>query len=690
MSTNMDFIKSLFKRNSSKDEVYAGFFLKENEGSIIFIHVSGESHKILAEKKFIYSNGWENITEDTDQVIYTLETETKQSPSKAIFFIYSHLVDKKTREIRHPYLERIKSLVKNLDFTPLGYIEYHEAVVESLEKKEGSPITAVLVEFDKSTLDIFVYRAGKVIFEENISRTDNLIKDLIPTFEKVRAQAVIPSRIILYDSADLDHEASRITTHSWKEDLFVQTPKVQVLSEHELSSALIKIFLSQIIFEKGTKADIKHHESESHSEKKEVMGFVVGGDIEGERKTQTEVKAQSATRNTQFTSVPSSIQKNFMSLKNKIKLPKMFSNKLTLPLIGLLLIFSSLFLIELFFHKAEVTIYLPSKSVSKKIEVSNLAIFIATDSASFEAEKSTTGKKSIGDKAKGTVTIYNSSLSEKKQFAKGTVLSGPNSLKFTLDSDIEVASASGDASSVTSSTTKGSVTAADIGTESNLSSGTKFTIGGESNSVVIAKNDSAFSGGSKKDIQTVSKKDMDDLSKVITNKASDYTAKQIEPHFEKGTKLLTQLTEYALEKPEFSHELGEEASALTLKSKVAITHYDYKETDLSKTIDQSFEKEKGNELTLKEENIHYKVTKLKKNRNGYDLSIEASVKLTKDANEKELKKSLIGKSTVAATESVKDTFKASGMDFNISDPLPFLKSFMPFFGSNITLKIAYL
>jgi len=687
---NMDFLKMFSRQKTPREEIIAGLFLKESEGSIIFIQVLGGKFKVIAEKKFVYSNGWENIIEDTDQVIYTLETQTKQSPNKAIFFIYSHLVDKKTKEIRHPYIEKVKSLVKNLDFTPLGYIEYHEAVVESIEKKENVPLTAVLIEFDKSSLDIFVYRAGKLVFQEGISRTENLIEDLLPVFEKVRTQIVIPSRIILYDSADIDTEASRLLTHSWKQDFFVQTPKVHVMHEQELTEALLKIFLSQIMSpDQGAEERNPEEKKEMEDNKKEVMGFMVGGDVPQKETNEHPPRSSKKIANPSLSLFTQGVLSRFASFKKGLKLPSSLKNNYLLPLIGLALIIGALFLSEAFFHKAEVIVYLPSKKVDKKIVIPNLNIVTATDSAKFEDEKKTSGKKSIGDKAKGTVTIYNSSLTEGKTFAKGEILTGPNNLKFVLDADVKIASASGDASSVISSTSKGAVTASDIGTESNLSSGTKFTVSGESTSIVIAKNDSAFSGGSRKDVQTVSKQDMEDLKKSIIDKAKDYAKKQIEPKLPKGTHMISQLTLFDVENPDFSHELGEEASEVSIKSQVTITHFDYKDEELSRLISNSFNEEKKAGFKLKQENIHYTIKKIDKKQEGYSLQIEASAKLTQDVDEAALKNSIAGKSTKDLSDVVKKEYKATGIEFTIHDPLPILNGFIPIITKNITLKIEY-
>lgn len=681
----MNFLKIFSKKNKESDEVYAGLFLKESEGAVHFIHVNEGGYHILAKKKFAYSNGWDNIVEDIDQAMYSLETHTKHAPQKAIFFIYSHLIDQKIKEIKSPFREKIKLLVKNLDFSPLGYIEYHEAIVEALMKKEAMPLTATLIEFDKTNLDIIIYKAGKLVYEETVQRTENLIEDLIPVFEKARIQVVIPSRIILYDSSDLDIEAGRITTYSWKENLFVQLPKVQVMNDVELTDALIKIFLSQISPQGEA---LQEHEIFSEKEvqsKKEVMGFVIGGDIIPQE-TPKEVKNSSSKKQT----LPFVWLAKLNIIKNNIRIPMLFkkSNNIWYGVIFVIIVV--LFVFEYFFHTAQIIAYFPSEMIRKKIIIDDFDLKIATQTATFEDQKETTGKKEIGEYAKGTVTIYNSSLSESKNFAKGTILTGPNNLKFNLDGDVKVASASGDASSVTSSTAKVQITAKEIGSESNLSSGSKLTVSDQSASVVIAKNDSALTGGSKRQVKTASKKDREDLISSVISKAKTYLTKEITPKLNKDTSLIFELTQYNPTNSDYSHELGEETDTISLKSPVEITYYAYKKNDLKNQIKEIIEKNKKNDFEVKSDNVTYKIDKAEKKANGYTITINSTVKLTQDVSEEKIKKQLSGKLANSLEKTLVNDYKAKKVEIDIHTFIPLLTNITPFFRKNISFKISYL
>ncbi len=226
-------------------------------------------------------------------------------------------------------------------------------------------------------------------------------------------------------------------------------------------------------------------------------------------------------------------------LANAPKLPGIGSgNKLLLIPPVLLLIVVILIVLYIFQTKATVTLNLEPKMVDETEAVT----FAPDGSNNFEdkvikAENVTTtlsgsttgevtGKKEVGEKAKGAVTIFNSDDS-KKTLPEGTIIKSSNDLEFTLDKEVVVASASGDIfSGIKSGTTKADVTASKIGTESNLPSNTKFTFTG--NSSLAAKNESAFAGGTKKNVTVVSKKDLENLASELPSSLKDKAKEDLE------------------------------------------------------------------------------------------------------------------------------------------------------------------
>ncbi|MDO8302243.1 MAG: hypothetical protein Q7T18_03285, partial [Sedimentisphaerales bacterium] len=133
----------------------------------------------------------------------------------------------------------------------------------------------------------------------------------------------------------------------------------------------------------------------------------------------------------------------------------------------------------------------------------------------------TTGVKLVGDRAKGTVTIFNKTTSV-KNFAAGTKLAA-GALAFTLDSDASVSAASVQENSPGSSTTNFGqadikVTASAIGADSNLGKDTKLTIASFDSNTYSATAKESFSGGSSREVRVISAEDKAGVLKAVRDK----------------------------------------------------------------------------------------------------------------------------------------------------------------------------
>ncbi len=696
---NFKFPLDIFQAAKQQDDIYLGLFLKEKDGVILFIQNKGNKLEILAKEAFSYTNSWDNIVEDVDDALYKLETHTKKSPEKTIYFIYSHLIDDSTREIQRSILHKIKELSKNLELKPLGYIECHEGISSYLEKKDGVPTTSTLIELDSTTLSVFVYKGGKVIFKETAKRGQEIVDDLIPIFEKVKHIAMIPSRIVLYDSKKVGIEAEKILSYRWNSELFMQLPKVEVVTEQELLESLISVFSAQVLL------PVERQKIPSE-EKEDTFGFVIGGDVPAkdvreEQESHEQVVTQPLVEKTNPLSNAVSAVKAFISTLG-VRL-KSYSLKMkgvpipVLALVGAGLIVLAVFLIEFYFHKAELTVFFPGKAVDKsltinastKADTSALKLAEATTNTELNNSKSTTGKKEIGEKAKGSVTVYNSSLTEGKSFSKGTTITAPNSTAFLLNSDVKVASASGDATAITPSTAKVDVAAVEIGQEGNVASGTKFSIEGES-AVVIAKNDSAFTGGVKRTVQTVAKQDIDTLRAQALKKAQEYSDKEVQKSLKGGVKVLSNLSDVNLQDPQFSHDAGEEAGQVSIKSKADITYYTYKDDDLLKMMQSRLKGDVEKGYDLPKNTIKYSVGKISSKSGEFQIAFDVKAKQVKSLKEEDVEKVLAGKSEDDLEKILKEKFGASGLEFRIHSPVLLLHNRLPFFRNNINFKVSYL
>lgn len=647
-------MKIPFFSKKEQKEFYLGIFLKEDQGVIMtFLKESGKL-ELVDREKFTYTNGWENLTDDVDEALYRLEKNLDIEIKKTIFFVYSHLVDEKIGDIKPVYLQKVKQLVKALELQAMGYVECFEAISFYLEKNEQISLTTILVEIDKTQLGIFVYKGGKIDSKKILSRTDDIIADLSEGLEEIKKKTILPARIILYDSGNLDDTATKILSHRWSSDFFVQIPKVDILSEDEVINGLMGIFGEQL--------------KNQTPVKKEVFGFLLNTDV-GEKPV-VEEKKENKFKGAWDRLIA------FLPKKNPIN----FSGKI-FPIIGVLIIIVSFFINEYFFHLAQLTVYLPTQVLEKttKIEINYR---LASASADFSETINTSGKQEVGDKARGQVTIYNSNLSSTETLAKETLIVSPNNLKFVLESEVKVASATGDASSPQPATAKVSVVAEGIGEEYNLAVNTKFTIEGKSKNL-LAKNDSAFTGGSKKQIQTVAKKDQEDLKETILNKAKkEIPSIKVSP----GEIAASSLSRVDFGKMDFSKEIGEESSKLSLKATVKATHFLY---DKNSFIDKALvllKPEVKKQYQLEKQNISYTINKIEKKDKYLIVDAKIKAKAVIKVSLDEIKKTVLGKNQSKLKEILKSQYKIDGYDLTIKEPLPLLKNYLPFFLKNIILK----
>lgn len=672
-----------FSKSSDEGKIFFGLFLKEKGGIGLVLKSEDVKIVLLDQEKFNYTDGWEHLAEDIDNLIVKLEQRTKVKLLDTIFFVYSHFIDEKTKEIKKPYLQKIKDLVKSLNLKALGYIECYEAIIHYLGKREELPLTAVILELDKSELSVFVYKRGKLVYTKTLAHTDNLVDDLLSCFTEIKGKFLLPSRIILYNSKDLDNESTAIVTYRWSEEFFVQLPRVEIVKEHELIQGLLDVFAEQFQH-KAKQAEFTDRQSPS-----EIMGFVIGGDVAVTKKDVPSKSAPSSFPQVSIVPLLTNIKLIFYKIKAFI-----FSlgKKWTISL-GIILIVSSLFLNEYFLHKADLTVFLPAIKMQKDVLLNSdeLSIQSVSNLVELKDSKNTTGKKDIGEAAKGTVTLHNFDDKE-KTFSKGSVLDTAG-IKFNLDSEIKVASAS----VVTINgglvkqpgKAKVTVIAQAIGPQGNLSANKQFKIDDFSSVLYFAVNESQFSGGTKREIKTTSKKDQEDLEKSILEAAKKQKPETVKKE-DTDKKFLNPLTETSVVEAKFDKEIGEESDKLNIQAKVNTTKYFYSEKALIDYLVKLLKNdlEKGYNLENKQISYTLKNTVKKNDKITLDLSIKA--KALKEISKQEILKQIKGKSTESVNAILKEKFKVEGSKQDIEPDIPLLEGFFPLFDKNISIVFSSL
>jgi hypothetical protein len=398
---------------------------------------------------------------------------------------------------------------------------------------------------------------------------------------------------------------------------------------------------------------------------------------------------------------PFPVNIGLMTDKIKVALPKIFGfirkikvnlgifsflktkNKLVLiiPVILLLLILWVLYL-YLFKTTVQINVFVNPRSEQKQEPVTfSSTTDIASKTLSFETvtisetgstTTNATGKKYIGEKSKGTVTIFNNSSSTVSFSASDTIISS-NSLKYSLDKDVSVASASGDVfSGTTPGTANVTVTASDIGQDYNLPSGTKFSVG--SSSDTAAKNDNAFSGGTKKSITVVSN---DDLNKLLSNLPKNLEQKAKDDLKTKQTSDKTIISPFISEdvtNKSFNKKENEESSSVTLNGTVefnAISYLNKDMEDFANSLFTSDEKIMSDNLTITAKNI-----KPQKNDTIIaDLTVNA--KLMPKVNLDDLRKQIAGFSVTKANNTLSNLPQVTDVNIIFNPNIPLLPKNLP-------------
>ncbi|MCS7092912.1 MAG: hypothetical protein NZL96_00540 [Patescibacteria group bacterium] len=670
----------IVKEGGQKREIFLGILLRETSGSLILIEREDQVFIAKDRTDFSYQNGWENLFQDIDENLYLLEERNKITLTKVIFFAYSFLIDEKRNTIREPYLNKIKTIVKEFKFTVLGYVECSEALALSIEKKDNLPFTGILLEIDKTQLGVFAFQGGKVLEKRRVSRTENLVEDFILATEAIREKKLLlPSRILIYNSDHLDKESEKILNYHWPDGYFVDLPQIVLVNQEELINNLVDAFSEEMMTqEKGKKEEAKN------SKKNERFGFVVEPGLDSDLKEDTALVKVPFLLAKKFLSPPS-FDFQWLVDRNWSRF-FVFRKKILIVIFLLSFLSSFVFANEYFLRSSTLTLYLPSRSIQKTLE-DKLPYQVLTASAEFSETLSTTGKKEIGEKARGTIKIHNFDDRE-ITLGKGTTVEAKG-IKFLTEDDIKVASATlvPDGSAKLPGKKEVSLIALQIGEEGNLPRGTRFKISGIPETICFGVNERDLSGGLKKQLRIVSPTDLRKAEERILKKAKDH---QFSLNLKKTEKLINDLSEYQITKKNSSKEVGEEAESLTLTATVTVNFYSFDGENLREVLKEKISREVDKNFIIPKETIEIKVNNPKKIDSQIQASIAVNARAIPNLDQRQIVRSLRGKNLKKADLILKEEFKVGNYHLDQKNALPIVGNYLPFFEKNLKIEIKYL
>lgn len=746
-------MKLPFLNNKPKVEYFLSLVLRDDRINAFIFEQKENVMKVVNSQEESFSDSldktsFEDLLDGADKVISQAEDELDlpHEVQKTIFGLKENWI--KDAKIKPEYLAILKKLSDSLGLTPVGFLTINEAVVSLLQKEEGAPPSAILIDVGKNNVTVATVRAGKVvevktteIHQSPVFTVDTLLKH----FETVE---ILPAKVILLNE---DEElVQEFISHQWSKSLpFLHLPQIVSLQ----SDSIAKAFVIGLANQTGARVQTEFESEpveQTAEPKEEAQPQVLQEPIAGE-KTEIEPKPEPesniqfidtpdffgftnkdvakaeppkpevapsaevfeeipedvALNETKKQLVPAALLVMWPGIKNF--LVQLLTKAKTLNFRGLkvpnlpfgrgpilfalvpLAFFLLLLIYYLFFLKGTVVLSVNPKIVEKTQDIT------FSDSSNFEENTikgefvaqgeegtisiATTGKKETGDKAKGTVTIFNSSKTT-ITFPVQTTITSSNGLDFLTLDKITVASESADVPPVAGKVNV-NVEAKKFGTEYNFPSGTKFlNVGG--NSDVSAKNDNPFSGGTKKEIQVVSKEDVAKLEENLIKSLEEKAKEDVSAKLSDSKDLLPEFIDETLEKKTLDKDVDEEAKTVKLTGTVAFEFLTYEKDEFINYLKTIF----PSDQFFDENNLEIKFEDINKNKNEVATKANVKVKIVPKIDRESLLRKISGKSFEKAREEILKISQVEDAEIRFSPNLGFLPNFLPRNSKNININIS--
>lgn len=707
----------------NKDIIQAAVFTLENSK----VNILGTA----SEK---YSGNFDQLVEIADSAISQAAVKIDLQLVKKIIFGFppSFLDGDKISAKILPYLKKITS---ELELVPSGFVAIPEALNFYLEEKEGGPQTSILIGVTKEDLTISHFRGGRLSEQTTVIRSEYITRDIEKALNEFSEVEIFPSKILLYDGGDLETVKDELLKYPWQQNnKFLHFPKINSLSPEICMLSVIKAAASEMmknlpdmVYEEPSKTIIKpeskQSEITSHKVSPERLGFTREEndlfinkeaqikELFGEKKN-SGFNLFSKLKLPWFKQKPEEdLDLNEEKYNEDKENPLQGRNFLNLNLKGKAkYLIIAVFLVGFIFAGYTFASYTLPKAtllliVDPKVFDQQKEVIINPDTSTvdevkneipgkiLEAEVTGTktigasGKKIIGDQAKGTVTLYNKTTST-RTFDKGTKLTAKN-LTFTLNDKIEVSGATESADGLSYGKANMTVSADKIGADGNLPTQTEFSVTDFSTSSYSARNSQAFSGGTSREVTAVSSKDQDTLLADLSKELKDQALKDLTGKLVNGEKLLDESISPEIQSRKFSHEPGQETKDIVLDLTVKYKVLVYKTSDLDQLIEKIVQTNIPDGYEYKPEQTTYEISQTvidQENRTAHFIA-DFKVKLFPKINTEKIKNEVLGLVQEKLDNYIKTVSYVVGYEIKYQTPFSLFQDTLPKSAKNITIEI---
>lgn len=709
------------KKEEEKEYFFALNIGRQNLEAALWV-LAGKDLQVLQNATSKFSSLSE-ITRITDKLLDNVLGTLNCEPQKILFGVPDLWLTED--DLKEEYLRLLRSLVKDLELSPMAYVATSHAIIHFLETKEGIPPTTILVGFEEDDSVITVSRAGKLDGSKVIKRSDNLGLDIEKALLTFTSVETLPSKILIYgkERQKLEKIKGELLSFAWMSKLsFLHFPKIDILDEDlEIKSVCLAgakeinpdaSFVSYHSIPQSASKQVAETFEDEKPKEEEDLGFVVGDVSKRQRKFE-EIAAEQE-REIEESLVKEALEaEDFEEIQGKReKFTALFKKALSylmhfrprfsfrnMPLWVGLAVLIALSASYLVFPKAYVKIFVEPQVLEKDAEViadpkareidEQARVIpgqIVETEISGSGKGDATGKKEIGDLSKGTVILFNKTY-ESKTLSKGTVLISSDGLKFTLDLSVSIASQSATDTGVTFGKANAQVSAQAVGADGNLPSGTSFTIASVSSAQVSAKAEGNFSGGTSKQAKVVSEADQNRLLAQVALDLRRQAQQKLQETL-KDKKVLEEALDEEIVKKSFSKNINDQTDNFSLNLMVRYKGTAFDDKDLKLIVSKLVTTEipEGFELNFEETETQADVSKLEKDGKLVFLA-RFRAKLIPKLDLEKFKKEIKGRTPSNVAQILKGKDHILGSDIIITPKLPSFLQLVPFLEKNIKVEV---
>lgn len=658
----------------------------------------------------------------------------EQEPSNSAFVVPPFWVSSDGK-ILPAKLKFIKEICKNLSLSASGFLTEDEALVEESNQTDSFPASFILLHLSEDEFYLSLVYLGHI--KERIKKgfdgefNGQILESAILEF---KTESALPPQIIIFGQANQEI-INALKNFSWvgkkNVETFLHFPEIKFYSNNEIITTFTKVISNQLnpritSLPKNIDDNTSESSDDLIQEEPEIISDTNPIAEQNLIETSPEDLGFSAPATDPIPSplpvitadqIPQSLDiapepnldpfeppvftppvishdRKKIRLPFKIKIPQ-FNHNIFWIIFALLPFIA---IIPFFLVSCQITLFITPYQFDKSIPVT----LKTTDATISDLDKSiipvqketvqvkatatveTTGQKTIGEKAKGEIIIYNK-LDKTQNIPKGSVLTDSSGKKFELTTAVSVNASSSDLDKgvITLGQTKTVIMATDIGPEFNLSADTHLTFKDYPETSLIAKAETVFSGGTRQQIRAVSKEDKTSVQTKIDEQIVQNIDQEISQKVGNISGVIKGTVQSQKDNVELSREIGESADELIGTVNATVTVFVLSDDIKDQIIKHFLNSETGfSDIDYQSNNFNlsFEISKTTDTQATGNLLITG--KSLPKINTNQVQKSLTAKTANQATALIKKLIPRA-YNFHVNTSLPLL----PFRSDNIHIEI---